>query len=90
MAVKNMFAKSRKPGNGYVVINNAASGWSWEILKLYKSVASSLNDPYARAFCLVKSPIVPEGEFGDVYISEIPGSRSVLLKLEAEALGGAK
>ena len=32
-----------------------------------------MNDdkPYARWFCLVKTPIVPEGELGDVYVSEI-------------------
>ena len=42
--------------------------WTWEVLRKY-----SKNDdaPHARWFCNVKSPYVPEGELGDVYVREI-------------------
>lgn len=29
------------------------------------------NKPYGRWFCFVTSPFCPEGEYGDVYVSEI-------------------
>lgn len=70
MAVKNPLGKMRKVASPYLVVNGG--GWSWKILKLYKSPASSMNDPLARAFCNVVSPIVgPSGEYGDVYLSDI-------------------
>lgn len=79
MASKNPFGKSRPSSNPYVVLSSPGSGWSWSILKLYKSPESSLKDPYARAFCNVVSPIVgPSGELGDVYLSEIPGAKAWL------------
>lgn len=81
MAVKNLFGKARKPGNAYAVVI-AANGWKYEILKLYKSVSSSRRDPYARAFCFVHGV---EAEYGDVYLSEIPGAYAVLLPLEYAA-----
>lgn len=90
--MKNLLGKSRKPGNGYAVING--NGWSWEILKLYKSVVNSAADPYARAFCLVKSPFVPaDGEFGDVYLHDIGhGDKAAVIaalaKAEAELAKG--
>lgn len=42
--------------------------WTWEVLRKY-----SKNDdkPHARWFCRVKSPYTPDGELGDVYVSEI-------------------
>jgi hypothetical protein len=46
-------------------------GWEWYVLKKYKSPETEARDPYARWFCLVKSPIVPDGELGDVYVRDI-------------------
>lgn len=42
--------------------------WTWKILKKWQ-----IDDdkPYARWFCFVTSPYCPEGEYGDVYVSEI-------------------
>lgn len=71
--MKNIFGKSRKAGNAYAVVEGG--GWTWEILKLYKSLESSKKDPYARAFCFVHGV---EDEYGDVYLSEIPGAYAAL------------
>ena len=42
--------------------------WTWYVLKKYTE-----NDdrPYARWFCEVVTPFVPNGEKGDVYAEEI-------------------
>jgi len=87
MASKNLFGKARKPGNAYVVVYGA-NGWKYEILKLYKSVESSKKDPYARAFCFVHG--FDEKEYGDTYLSDIPGAYPALERLEADLLSGAK
>ena len=70
--MRNVMAKSRKPGNGYVRVSS--DGWTWEILKLYKTVTSSRTDEYSRAFCFVFSPFCPDGEMGDVYLTDIASS----------------
>jgi hypothetical protein len=73
--MKNIFGKSRKVGNAYAVCTGTPLGWTWEILKLYKSLEASKKDPYARAFCFVHGV---ENEYGDVYLSEIPGAYAAL------------
>jgi hypothetical protein len=45
--------------------------WTWEVHKKYKKPKGEEKNPYARWFCKVKSPFTPQGEWGDVYISEI-------------------
>ncbi len=64
--MKNLCAKTVKPENAYEVW--AEGGWTWLVLKKWQA---DDDKPYARWFCLVKSPFVPNGEMGDVYVSEI-------------------
>lgn len=71
--MKNPFGKTRKVGNAYAVIQSG--GWTWHVLKLYKSLESSQKDPYARAFCFVRGV---EEEYGDVYLRDIPGAYHAL------------
>ena len=65
---KNSCAKTVKPENAYEVWQTLNASWKWFVLKKWQ-----IDDDksFARWFCLVKSPIVPEGEFGDVYVKEI-------------------
>lgn len=72
--MKNPCAKMRPPENPYEIWKNN-SGWEWHVLKKWQI---DDNKPYARWFCLVKSPFVPEGEMGDVYVSEIKGNATKL------------
>ena len=65
---KNLRGKTVKRENAYEVWENARAGWTWYILKFY---AADDHAPYARAFCDVVTPICPEGELGDVYLSDI-------------------
>jgi hypothetical protein len=78
MTVKNPFGKSRKPESPYFTLRDYGA-WEWRVLKLYRAPAASVLDPFARAFCLVKSPMVPHGELGDVYVKDIPGLRELLV-----------
>jgi hypothetical protein len=86
MANKNVFGKSRKPGNAYVEVTDFRTGWRYEVLKLYKSVEASKKDPYARAFCFVHGIC---DEYGDTYLREIPGVYPALEAAEAAIVKGA-
>jgi hypothetical protein len=46
-------------------------GWTWNVLKKYQSPEREASNPYARWFCNVVSPFVPQGEMGDVYAHDI-------------------
>jgi len=64
----NECAKTRKPDNAYEIWTNDGIGWTWYVLKKWQADDSK---PFARWLCLVTSPHVPNGEMGDVYVSEI-------------------
>lgn len=63
---KNPCNKTRPIDNPYETWEH--QGWVWHVLKKYQI---DDNKPFARWFCLVKSPFVPEGELGDVYVADI-------------------
>ena len=48
--------------------------WKWEVYKKYQSEKNEAKNPFARWFCKVFSPIVPDGELGDVYVKDIKAS----------------
>lgn len=53
--------------------NNA--GWTWKILKTYKTPTSERADPYARWFCAVTSPMTHGGmDMGDTYVRDVLGN----------------
>jgi hypothetical protein len=66
--VKNTCAKTVTRDNAYEVWSTPDGSWTWYVLKKWQ-----VNDdkPYARWFCTVTSPFTPDGEMGDVYVSEI-------------------
>ena len=66
---RNECAKTRPIDNPYEVWEGG--GWTWYVLKKYQTPEKEAANPYARWFCFVKSPICPEGEYGDTYISDI-------------------
>lgn len=65
----NPCAKTRPKDDPYEIWEG--NGWTWKVLKKWQ-----VNDdkPFARWFCFVTSPFCPEGEMGDVYVSEIKGT----------------
>ena len=59
--------KTRSQSNPYGVYQ--AGDWEWRVLKSWQN---DRDQPYARAFCAVKSPYTFDSyELGDVYWSEI-------------------
>lgn len=77
---KNPFAKTvKKPyeKNAYEIWQNVipyldcpVGSWTWYVLKKWQI---DDNKPYARWYCLVKTPMEQEeaGTLGDVYVKEI-------------------
>jgi hypothetical protein len=65
---KNPCGKMRKLNDPYEVWESFDGSWQWNVLK--KNQVKD-DKPYASWFCMVKSPFVPDGEMGDVYVSEI-------------------
>jgi hypothetical protein len=74
--MKNLKAKTRPASDPYETITS--NGWTWKILKHYQTLEKEVENPYARVFCHVTSPFVPEGEMGDVYCADIPGYFNVV------------
>lgn len=66
--MKNPCGKMRPADKPYEIWVSHDGTWKWYVLKKWQA---DDNKPYARWFCKVFSPFVPEGEMGDVYVSEI-------------------
>jgi len=69
--MSNPCAKTRPLGKPYEVWQSFDGSWTWLVLKKYQNPEREAKNLYARWFCCVKTPIVPEGEYGDVYVKEI-------------------
>jgi hypothetical protein len=81
--MKNECGKTVKPENAYEVWQ--ANGWEWRVLKKYQAPEKEAANPYARWFCLVTSPLCPDGEMGDVYVREIKGTAHLVKQAKGEA-----
>lgn len=51
--------------------------WTWLVLKKWQA---DDNKAFARWFCRVMTPIVPQGELGDVYVDDIRNSAVRVLR----------
>lgn len=69
--MKNLCNKTRPVSNPYEVWSSFDGSWRWLVLKKYQTPEKEASNPYARWFCKVYSPFVPEGEMGDTYTREI-------------------
>ena len=65
---KNPCGKTVSRNQAYEVWQSLDGAWNWFVLKKWQV---DDNKPYARWFCDVVTPICPDGEMGDVYVSEI-------------------
>ena len=65
---KNLCAKMRTKDHPYEVWRSPDGSWEWRVLKKWQA---DDDKPFARYFCSVTSPFCPQGEHGDVYVSEI-------------------
>jgi hypothetical protein len=65
---KNECAKTRPKDDPYEIWQSFDGDWTWYVLKKWQA---DDDKPYGRWFCNVVTPIVPEGEMGDVYVADI-------------------
>ena len=79
--MKNECGKMRPKSNPYETWQTPNGSWTWQVLKKWQA---DDNKPYARWFCNVITPIVPQGEMGDVYVAEI---KSVARKVDTTLAG---
>jgi hypothetical protein len=71
--MKNTMGKTRKVDNPYEIYrSDYLPNWEWRVLKKYQNPENEKNNPYARWFCAVKSPMTyGDWEYGDVYVKDI-------------------
>ena len=67
----NPCAKKVTPENAYEVWQSFDGSWTYFVLKKYQSPEKEAKNPYAIWYVLTKSPYVPNGEFGDIYVSTV-------------------
>jgi len=67
--MKNLCGKTVTRENAYEVWRYG--DWFWFVLKKYQNEENEAKNEYARWLCEVVTPIVPEGEMGDVYVKDI-------------------
>ena len=67
----NPCAKRVTPEQAYEVWQSLDGSWTWFVLKKYQTPENEAKNLYARWYCLVKSPVVPNGEYGDVYVATV-------------------
>jgi len=67
--MKNECAKTRPKDNPYEVWATPDGSWKWHVLKKYQTPEKEAQNPYARWFCYVESPIC--SELGDTYCKDI-------------------
>lgn len=69
----NLMAKARPVDRPYQVFTDPSMpGWEWRVLKRYQKPSLEAKNPYARAFCAVRSPMTyGSWDLGDTYLSDI-------------------
>jgi hypothetical protein len=78
MASKNPCSKRVTPETAYEVWQSYDGSFTYFVLKKYQSPENEAKNLYASWYCCVKSPVVPNGEYGDVYVSTVKrGTRKV-------------
>lgn len=68
----NPYGKSRKKEDPYATYKSGE--WEYRILKLNQAPKGAKLNPYATAFCAVKSPMTfGSYDLGDTYLNDISG-----------------
>ena len=74
----NPSAKRVTPETAYEVWQSSDRSWTYFVLKKYQSPEKEAQNPFARWFCMIQSPVAPRGEYGDVYVATVKqGTRQI-------------
>ena len=69
---KNPCAKTRDVDDPYEVWTSFDGTWEWRVLKKWQIPEKEKENPYARWFCAVKSPMTyGSWEYGDTYVKDV-------------------
>ena|SRR5579863_6240342 len=71
MSAQNPCSKTVKPEQAYEVWQSFDGQFTYFVLKKYQSPEKEAHNPFARWYVMTKSPITPNGEYGDAYVSTI-------------------
>lgn len=73
MRTKNKCNRTRKVDSPYEIwMSRKLPNWEWRVLKKWQSPKNEEDNPYARWYCAVRSPMTyGSWEYGDVYVREI-------------------
>ena len=72
MTEKNLCGKTRPIDNPYEVWRSYDGSWTWKVLKKYQKPSKEAENPHARWFCAVSSPMTYGSyDIGDVYVNDI-------------------
>ena len=72
MTEKNLCGKTRPINNPYEVWQSYDGSWTWKVLKKYQKPSKEAENPHARWFCAVSSPMTYGSyDIGDVYVNDI-------------------
>jgi hypothetical protein len=82
---KSELSKRIDEGRPIEIWESPDGSWRWEVYKKYQKPEKEAKNPYARWFCKVKSPFVPQGELGDVYVREIKGYARKIFEEKAKS-----
>ncbi len=69
--MKNLCAKRVTPETAYEVWQSYDGTWTYFVLKKHQTPEREAQNPFARWYCMVQSPITPKGEYGDVYVTTV-------------------
>lgn len=70
--MKNLCGRTRKVTDPYEIWQSPDGSWEWRVLKKWQSPDNEKNNPYARWYCAVKSPMTyGDWEYGDTYVKDV-------------------
>jgi len=69
--MNNLCAKRVTPETAYEVWQSYDGTWTYFVLKKHQTPEREAQNPFARWYCMVQSPITPKGEYGDVYVTTV-------------------
>ena len=88
MAAQNPCSKRVVPEQAYEVWQSFDGSWTYFVLKKYQSPEKEATNPFARWYCLTKSPITLNGEYVDAYVSTVKDGTHKIVNLLVQTSGG--
>jgi hypothetical protein len=83
---KNPCSKKVTPEHAYEVYSDGE--WTYYVLKKYQTPENEAKNLYARWYCMTTSPLTPQGEYGDAYVSTVLQGTRLIANPLVQTSGG--